>query len=74
MRASTKTNRPRSISRFNDSFVEATRREGWIGDIGANFDSLSPVPGRREKPFNYLVGKPQSELDLEWEASNVTRV
>ncbi|MDF3737033.1 bifunctional DNA primase/helicase, partial [Enterobacter hormaechei] len=49
--------------------------EGWIGDIGANFDSRSHqfVEGEK-KPFNYLVGKPQSELDLEWEASNVTRV
>lgn len=49
--------------------------EGWIGDIGANFDSRSHqfLEGEK-KPFNYLVGKPQSELDLEWEASNVTRV
>ncbi|CZW98146.1 Uncharacterised protein [Enterobacter asburiae] len=49
--------------------------EGWIGDIGANFDSCSHqfLEGEK-KPFNYLVGKPQSELDLEWEASNVTRV
>ncbi|MBL9229658.1 AAA family ATPase [Escherichia coli] len=49
--------------------------EGWIGDIGANFDSRSHqfLEGEK-KPFNYLVGKPQSEFDLEWEASNVTRV
>lgn len=49
--------------------------EGWIGDIGANFDSRSHqfLEGEK-KPFNYLVGKPQSELDLDWEASNVTRV
>jgi twinkle protein len=47
--------------------------EGWIGDIGANFDSRSHqfLEGEK-KPFN-LVGKPQSELDLEWEG-NVTRV
>ena len=25
-------------------------------------------------PKNYLVNKPQSEVDLEWEANNVTRV
>ncbi|WP_097338345.1 hypothetical protein [Escherichia coli] len=49
--------------------------EGWIGDIGANFDSRSHqfLEGEK-KPFNYQVGKPQSEFDLEWEASNVTRV
>lgn len=48
--------------------------EGWVGDIGANFDSRSHQFLEGEKqPFNYLVGKPQSEVDLEWEASNVTR-
>lgn len=49
--------------------------EGWIGDIGATFDARSHqfLEGK-VGPKNYLVNKPQSEVDLEWEASNVTRV
>ncbi|WP_347254366.1 toprim domain-containing protein [Leminorella grimontii] len=48
--------------------------EGWIGDIGATFDSRSHqfLEGNNGAQ-NYLVGKPQSEIDLEWEANNVTR-
>ncbi|EBQ9287288.1 bifunctional DNA primase/helicase, partial [Salmonella enterica subsp. enterica serovar Weltevreden] len=48
--------------------------EGWIGDIGATFDARSHqfLEGK-SGPMNYLVNKPQSEVDLEWEASNVTR-
>lgn len=39
--------------------------EGWVGDIGANFDTRSHQFLEGEKqPFNYLVGKPQSEVDL----------
>lgn len=49
--------------------------EGWIGDIGATFDTRSHqfLEGKNT-PFNYLAGKLQSEVDLEWEANNVTRV
>ena len=48
--------------------------EGWIGDIGANFDSRSHQFIEGDKgPFNYLAGKQQSELDIEWEATNATR-
>ncbi|TYL43922.1 toprim domain-containing protein [Dickeya sp. ws52] len=48
--------------------------EGWIGDVGATFDKRSHqfLEGSKAA-FNYLVGKPQSEIDLEWESSNVTR-
>lgn len=49
--------------------------EGWIGDIGANFDARSHQFIEGDKgPKNYLAGQLQSELDLEWEAGNVTRV
>jgi twinkle protein len=48
--------------------------EGWIGDIGATFDPRShQFLVDKSSPTNYLVGKPQSEIDLEWEANNVTR-
>ena len=48
--------------------------EGWIGDIGANFDSRSHQFIEGDKgPFNYLAGKQQSELDIEWESTNATR-
>lgn len=48
--------------------------EGWIGDIGATFDARSHQFLEGDKgPFNYLVGKQQSELDIEWDADNVTR-
>ncbi|STX00667.1 Uncharacterised protein [Kluyvera ascorbata] len=39
------------------------------------FDSRSHQFLEGEKqPFNYLANKPQNEIDLEWEANNVTRV
>ncbi|HAG5257491.1 TPA: AAA family ATPase [Salmonella enterica] len=48
--------------------------EGWLGDISTNFDARSHQFLEGEsKPYNYLVGQLQSELDLEWEAGNVTR-
>ncbi|STT37666.1 DNA primase (bacterial type) [Klebsiella pneumoniae] len=48
--------------------------EGWIGDIGATFDARSHQFLEGDKgPFNYLVGKQQSELDIEWDTDNVTR-
>lgn len=48
--------------------------EGWLGDICTTFDARSHqfLEGE-DKPYNYLAGQLQSELDLEWEASNVTR-
>ncbi|EAA9934055.1 bifunctional DNA primase/helicase [Salmonella enterica subsp. salamae] len=48
--------------------------EGWLGDISTTFDERSHqfLEGEN-KPYNYLAGQLQSELDLEWEASNVTR-
>jgi twinkle protein len=36
MRASTKTNRPRSISASMIRLLKQREGEGWIGDIGAN--------------------------------------
>lgn len=48
--------------------------EGWLGDISTTFDARSHQFLEGEsKPYNYLAGQLQSELDLEWEASNVTR-
>lgn len=48
--------------------------EGWLGDISTNFDARSHQFLEGEsKPYNYLAGQLQSELDLEWEAGNVTR-
>ncbi|EHD9189868.1 toprim domain-containing protein [Salmonella enterica] len=48
--------------------------EGWLGDISTTFDARSHQFLEGEsKPYNYLAGKLQSELDLEWEAGNVTR-
>lgn len=51
--------------------------EGWIGDIGANFDSRSHqfLEGEK-KPFNYLVVKPQSDLQpgtIDYERHRLTR-
>lgn len=48
--------------------------EGWIGDVGATFDKHSHqfLEGNKTA-FNYLAGKAQSEIDMEWEAGNVTR-
>ncbi|WP_158784631.1 toprim domain-containing protein [Pantoea sp. BAV 3049] len=49
--------------------------EGWIGDIGATFDPRSHQFLEMNKPaINYLAGKPQSEVDMDWEMNNVSRI
>lgn len=49
--------------------------EGWIGDIGTTFEPRSHqfLESDKAMPFNYLVGKSQQEVDMDWEMNNVTR-
>lgn len=41
--------------------------EGWEGNTGLNFDSLSNqyMPLGQQGPFNYLYNRPQADMDLE---------